>query len=198
MRLTGMTLSALFVLTLSVPAFSFPYPPVQVEEDVDQARYAGLWYEVARNPNPFELGCTCTTAYYEAIDGDSISVFNACNNLWAGGFLRAIEGVGTLPDPEVTAKLEVRFFDGQAAADYWILDVVDDPQDPDGPYRFAVVGDPNRLSLFILSRTPRPTSIADRTALAGILERLRAQSYPTIFLVPSRHPIFCDYEDHVP
>jgi lipocalin len=174
-------------------------PPVQVAQDVDFERYAGLWYEVARTPNLFQIACVCTTANYTLLSEDSIGILNACNNLWPRGSLRRAEGVGVVADPaDSSAKLEIGFFGAPPSADYWILDVVDDPANPTGPYRFAVVGGPNRDFLFVLSRTPDPRSLEDKEVLRGIRDRLLQQQYPTWNLFRSPQPRTCRYEDRVP
>ena len=192
-----MTVAAL--LPAPARAWFGPPPPVQVAETVELDRYDGLWYEVARSPNLFQAGCVCVTAYYTPQPPDTIGIRNACNNFFAGGSLRAIEGEGVLVDPDDSdAKLKIGFFGGDPQADYWILDVVDDPDDPTGPYRFAAIGSPGREYLFILSRTPRPRSAAARAALDGMLQRLRDQQYPTWWLFPSRQPFTCRYEDRAP
>jgi apolipoprotein D and lipocalin family protein len=193
------------VLTLSSIAFALPaeggdaLPPVRVAENVDLERYVGLWYELARTPNVFQLGCACTTAYYTVLDESSIGIRNACNNFFPRASLRVAEGLGVVPDPsESLAKLRIGFFGGPTTADYWILDVVDDPDDPLGPYRFAVVGDPNRDFLFILSRSPRPRSVADNAAIEEIFERLEEQQYPTSRLRRTRQPRRCTYAGSAP
>ena len=174
-------------------------PPVQVAEDVQLERYVGLWYELARTPNIFQFGCACTTAYYTPLNEISIGIRNACNNFFPRASVRIAEGTGFVTDPsDSLAKLRIGFFGGPATANYWILDVVDDPDDPLGPYRFAVVGDPNREFLFILSRTPRPRGAADNAALEGIFERLEEQQYPTAALRRTRQPRRCTYGGSVP
>ena len=56
--------------------------------------------------------------------------------------------------------------------DYWIIDLAAD-------YRYAVIGDPDRKYLWVLSRT----KILDQATLAGILERVRIQGYDPRALV---------------
>ncbi len=59
------------------------------------------------------------------------------------------------------AKLKVQFF-WPFRGDYWIIDLADD-------YSFAVVGTPDRKSLWILSRTSK----MEQEVLDGILSRIK-------------------------
>lgn len=121
--------------------------PVTVDNDANKAQFLGLWYEIASIPQFFNIGCQCTTAEY--IDnGSDIIVKNSCR---LGGPILGIpndiQGTATVPDPNVFAKIKVRFPVSPVAADYWILEF-----GPNGSY--MLVGDPDKNSLFILSRTP--------------------------------------------
>ena len=51
---------------------------------IDPARYAGLWYEVASFPVPFQEGCSGTRATYGLRDDGVLSV----RNTW-GGLVRS-------------------------------------------------------------------------------------------------------------
>ena len=68
-------------------------------------------------------------------------------------------------DRESNAKLKVSFF-WPFWGDYWIIDL--DPE-----YRYAVVGNPSRKYLWILSRTRSMSPLV----YAQILERIAAQGY---------------------
>ena len=120
--------------------------PVTVDTSANKAQFLGKWYEIASIPQFFNIGCQCTTAEY--IDnGNNIIVKNSCR---LGGALigipNNIQGTATVPDPNVFAKIKVRFPVSPADADYWILDF-----GPNGDY--MLVGDPDKNTLFILSRT---------------------------------------------
>ena len=104
-------------------------------------RYAGLWYEVASFPTPFQKGCTHTRAEYTAQGEGALSVKNTCSR---GGSLSVIEGEAKIEGP---GRLEVRLRGVPVAADYWILWV-------DEGYRTAVVGVPSGRAGWILNRTP--------------------------------------------
>ena len=56
------------------------YPPLPTVPELDLARYAGKWYEIARYPNWFERGCEGVTAEYTPRDDGSVGVLNICRN----------------------------------------------------------------------------------------------------------------------
>jgi apolipoprotein D and lipocalin family protein len=128
--------------------------PVRPAQNVDLTRYAGRWYEVARFANRFQAMCAGeTTADYTLLPDGQIHVVNACRK-GDGGMARA-EGRARLAERDgLTSKLRVRFapaflsFLPMVWGNYWILDITDD-------YGAALVGDPNRRYLWILSRSPR-------------------------------------------
>jgi apolipoprotein D and lipocalin family protein len=68
-------------------------------------------------------------------------------------------------DQKTGAKLKVTFF-WPFFGDYWIIEL--------GPnYEYAVVGEPSRKYLWILSRTPQ----MDEADFAGITSRLKDKGY---------------------
>jgi len=168
-------------------------PPVQVVDYVDIDRYVGLWYEVARFPNLFEFGCVCTTATYAIEDPGTISVLNTCNRFGPRRPASTISGEATVVDPDTRAKLSVSFARVPFPGTYWIIDLVDDPKSPTGPYAFAVVSDDARRSLFILARGPRIGTKEEEEMYAGILERLEDQYYDTGRIRMTRQPTRCVY-----
>jgi len=129
---------------LTLPGGQLP----ETDGAVDLGRFAGTWYQVAALPQPYSLQCAHnTTAEYGVIDDSTISVRNSCGTLFGGR--SGIEGTATVRSD---ASLRVNF----PGVPF---------QNPDGPvnyrvthleedYSLAVVGDPNRLSGFVLSRTP--------------------------------------------
>lgn len=141
-------------------------PPLAAVSDLDLNRYAGTWYEIASYPQRFQEGCTGTTATYSLNEDGTIGVLNRCRKDALDGPEVKAEGKARMKDPERPAELEVSFF-GPFWGDYWVIDLDDD-------YRFAVIGQPSRDYLWILSRTPT----MPEAMYSGILERLAAQHYP--------------------
>ncbi len=74
------------------------------------------------------------------------------------------------------AKLKVAFF-GPFWADYWVLDRADD-------YSWAIVGEPSRKYLWILSRDATPGA----EATAALVARTAALGYDTSRLVMVKQP----------
>ena len=122
------------------------YPPLKTVLYVDLDRYAGLWYEIARLPASFEQDCEGVTARYTLRPDGKLTVVNVCHKFSPDGEVKKVEGTARVVDPETNAKLKVSFF-WPFEGDYWILAL-----DPD--YQFALVGEPSREKLWLLSRTP--------------------------------------------
>jgi len=154
--------------------------PLATVAQVDIAKYMGKWYEIAKYPVPFENGCYGVTAEYSLKDDGTVRVFNTCRTA-DGATANTIEGSATVDDPTTNAKLMVYFF-GPFGAPYWILELGDNYED-------AVVGDPSRSTLWILSRTP---TLNDAT-YQGILARLPEKGYD-----PSRLEIMQQFPDAMP
>lgn len=120
-------------------------------EEVDLARYAGRWYEIARLPNCFERSdMTNITADYDLLPSGQVVV---CNSATRGdGREVEVTGVARAVDSTNT-KLEVSFVPAPLRilpfiwGNYWILDL-----DPD--YQWSLVGEPTRKYMWILSRQP--------------------------------------------
>lgn len=120
-------------------------PPVQSVAKVDLNRYLGKWYEIASFPMFFQRQCTGdTTAEYSLRPDGEVKVVNRCRT--EKGFDEAVGRAWTVPGTG-DAQLKVSFF-WPFRADYWIIGLDDE-------YRWAVVANPNRKYLWILSRTPQ-------------------------------------------
>jgi apolipoprotein D and lipocalin family protein len=135
--------------------------PVQSVGQVDLGRYVGKWYEIAAFPMYFQRQCIGdTTAEYALRSDGDIAVVNRCRT--ETGFDEAV-GKAWVVDGTGNARLKVSFF-WPFRADYWIVGLDDE-------YRWAVVGNPNRKYLWVLSRTPRmPRDQLDR-ALQAIVSQ---------------------------
>jgi apolipoprotein D and lipocalin family protein len=129
-------------------------PPPEVVPSVDLARYTGTWYEIASYPNRFQKSCSETSATYTLLptrDGKADS----------------IKGTAKVVDPATNARIKVTFF-WPFSGDYWIIEL-------GAQYEYAVVSNPDRSYLWVLSRTPR----MDEGVYAGIVERLRSRGFDT-------------------
>lgn len=143
------------VLTLgSVQAQSFrsnavidAKPELQTVSFVDVSKYLGRWYQIARNPLPFEpLNCACAQQTLNLNDQNEVEVYNSCNVGDPEGPLQGIRGKAFSQDSKSNSKFTVDF-NLPVLGQYWIIALADD-------YSWAVVSDPDRRSLYILSKTP--------------------------------------------
>jgi len=140
-------------------------PPLKTVEKVELSRYLGLWYEIARIDQTFQKGCVASTAEYSLKEDGRIKVINKCRKGTVDGEEKSAEGVAWVVDKETNAKLKVRFF-WPFSGNYWVIDL--EPE-----YKWAVVGDPSREYLWILSRSPK----MDEETYEGIMKRLKDQLY---------------------
>jgi apolipoprotein D and lipocalin family protein len=151
-------------------------PTLQTVSYVDLARYVGDWFEIARTPNDFQEDCVGTTAYYSLRGDGRVAVTNRCREDALRGEEKSICGVARVVDKETNAKLKVTFF-WPFEGDYWIIDL-------DPSYRWAVVGEPRRRYLWILSRTPT----LDAHTYDAILARLPDAGYDPTRLLRTPQP----------
>jgi len=155
--------------------------PLRVVPSVDLTRYAGQWYEIARLPNRFQKRCAgeVIATYALKLDG-KISVLNRCN-LENGEQIKA-EGVARIAGKRKSNSiLKVRFapallsFIPQVWGDYQIIALSPD-------YTHAVVGDPGRTYLWILSRTAR----MDDATYLRLVEEAQTQGFDVSRLQKTR------------
>jgi apolipoprotein D and lipocalin family protein len=150
-----------FLLTC-LPALAQQAPVLSVPA-VDLVRYSGKWFEIASFPMFFQRNCLAdATAEYAPAPEGAISVHNRCRT--ESGFDDAT-GKATVVEGFANSRLKVSFF-WPFKADYWVLGL--DPE-----YRWAVVGNPNRKYLWVLSRTPQLAPALLEAALASA----RAQGF---------------------
>jgi apolipoprotein D and lipocalin family protein len=144
---------------------------------VDLKRYMGVWYEIARLPARFEKSCEHVTAAYRLRPDGKVSVFNTCHKNDVNGPIDTAKGVARVVDPKTNAKLKVSFF-WPFEGNYWILEL-------DPSYRFAVVGEPGRKYLWVLSRTPQlERSIRDR-----LIAKAKELGFPVENLIFTGQPV---------
>lgn len=171
----------LAILSVISLAFAQGKPPLQVVPEVALDRYAGQWYEIARLPNRFQKKCAGeVTANYTLQPDGKISLLNRCR-LETGEYIQA-KGVARLAGKKQSnSMLKVRFapaflsFIPQVWGDYQILALSPD-------YMNALVGDPGRKYLWILSRAPR----MDEAAYNRLVQEARAQGFNVGLLQKTR------------
>ncbi|MGA9882698.1 MAG: lipocalin family protein [Candidatus Acidiferrales bacterium] len=148
-------------------------PPLDTVPQVDLDRYLGRWYEIARYPNRFERKCDRdVTAEYSIERNGKIRVTNSC--VKSNGAITRAVGAAKVADKSTNAKLKVVFF-RPFYGKYWIIDLGRD-------YDYAVVGEPSRRYLWILSRTPKMSN----DLYSSITSRLAAKGYDASKLIQAR------------
>lgn len=180
------------------PIDTVSQPPVEVVDPVEFDRYDGLWYEISSTPSFFNTACFCTTAHYSIQSADTLGVFNACNRFRPRGRLATISGTATLVGEGAEGKLWVTFEEFSVPGDYWIIDVVEDAQDPDGDYLFAAVGGPNRDYIFILARDPILDTQEEVAGYQSVLNELESQFFDISTLKKTPQPFLCEYDGRTP
>ena len=160
---------------LAVTATGSRKDELEVVPSVDLSRYVGQWYEIARLPNRFQKKCAdSVTANYTLRSDGSIQVVNRCRK--ASGEFTTAKGKAKIVDKKTNAKLKVTFF-WPFYGKYWILDL--------GPnYEYAVVGEPGRDYLWILSRTPQ----IDEALYQQLLAKMQARGFDTTRMIRTAHP----------
>ena len=149
---------------------------LEVVQSVDLNRYVGRWYEISRMPNSFQKKCadTVTADYTIRADG-KIEVLNRCRK--ASGEYTTAKGKAKIVDKKTNAKLKVTFF-WPFYGDYWILDL--------GPNsEYAVVGEPGRKYLWILSRSPR----MDEALYQQLIQKMATKGFDTGKLIRTSQQI---------
>jgi len=151
-------------------AFARSNSPLQTVPNVDLGRYAGRWYEIARYPNRFERKCDRdVTAEYSIKSNGYIRVANSC--VKSSGAITQSIGTAKVVDKITNAKLKVAFL-RPFYGNYWIIDLGQN-------YEYAVVGEPSRKYLWILSRDPKmPEDVYQRIAA-----RLASKGYDSSRLI---------------
>ncbi len=159
--------SAVGVSALIPTAASATGGPVTPVPKLDPQQYIGQWRQIASIPQWFEALCySDTVANYSINDDGTIRVVNRCLSL--GGLEIVTRGRARILDQTTSAQLQVTFLNlgGQ-----WIYpnnepNYVVIGLSPD--YRWAIVGDPQRTSAFVLSRTST-LSAADKAQVLAVL-----------------------------
>ena len=175
-------LSALLMLLACLAPAARAAVPVTSVPQLDISRYAGQWHEIAHLPLSFQDKCAGDiTAAYTLREDEIVNVRNACRD--RDGDTRMAEGIAR-PVPGHPGRLEVRFAPSWLSwlpfvwADYWVIAL-------DPGYTWAMVGEPDRKYLWILSREPS----MDRALFQQLKARAEAMGYdlaPLIMAAPLR------------
>lgn len=155
----------IFFLAMCSLSCQSPASDLEAVPFVDLNRYAGKWYDIASFPQRFQKGCHRTTAEYSLSDKGFVIVENRCNKDSLNGKESYIKGKAFVVPGTNNAKLKVQFF-WPFKGDYWVIDLAED-------YSYAVVSEPGKKYLWILSRTP----VMDEAIYKQITDRLLAKGF---------------------
>src|SRR4051812_18953880 len=100
-------------VTLSLRAFG----DIPTVPHVELGRYAGVWYEIARIPQPSEAGCRCVQAEYTVRSEEQLGVVNTCRR---DGAVTQARGTATVVERSAGSKLSVQI-PPHRAGEYWIV-----------------------------------------------------------------------------
>ncbi|MGL4305734.1 MAG: lipocalin family protein [Mycobacteriaceae bacterium] len=152
-------------------------------ENVDIAQYLGTWNQVAAVPQWFSLNCASNTQANYSIDPDAgnvVVVRNSCDDYFSNPV--NIEGRARINDTDTNAQLQVTFvslaqqWQYFGGTNYVIADLASD-------YSWAIVGDPNRASGFVLARS---ASLSEEQWI-DIRSRVEALGYNSCVFLTTVH-----------
>jgi len=142
--------------------------PLETVDRVNIDKYLGRWYEIARYDHSFERGCTNVSALYSLKENGDINVLNKCTK--EDGNIKEATGIAYAIDKS-NSKLKVSFF-RPFYGDYWILML-------DEEYTYALIGEPSREYLWILSRT----KTLNQDKKKKILEKIKDTKFDKLKLI---------------
>ncbi len=165
--LTTVVLTLVTAFGLAAPAGAQPAPGPLQPVPTDLTQYVGEWNQLAAIPAFFDFFCLRDTrATYTANPDGTVGVRNVCSGPF--DFQIPIEGRARVTDQATTGALQVTFIQLFGRFFYFGgTNYVVAAHDP--AYTWALVGDPNRGSGFLLSRTPSFTSAQWQTAFDAIV-----------------------------
>ena len=131
--------------TLTHATMESNYAPV---ETLNIQKYLGRWYQMYQDlPDAiFEGKSSCIIADYSMINDTTIGVVNS--DISVKGELQQIEGIAYYEEGNSGGQLTVQL-SNYPSAPYWIIDL--GPVE-DNEYKYSIVSDDKKLSLFVLAR----------------------------------------------
>lgn len=121
----------------------------ELQPNFNPKDYMGKWYEIAKLPQWFEVGCSKITAEYRILSPTQIGVTNTCFDKCFDK-IRADEGLATVLDPTQPAALLVNFppFPPLPPIPNYLVHKTD-------YCSYALVGSIDRSNLYFLSRNKK-------------------------------------------
>lgn len=161
----------LLIMLLLFGLFSCKTQSLETVKVLEINKYAGTWFEIARLPNRFEKDLECVTATYELMENGKIKVINRGISVKDHSKKKEITGKAWIPDDEFPGRLKVQFF-WPFSGNYWVIEL-------DTNYRFALVGDPSRKYLWILSKDKQ----LDKTIYQKMINTAKETGFKTEHLL---------------
>ena len=156
---------ALLISTFSISSAFAEEKRLEAVSNLDLKKFQGVWYEIAHNPWFPENNCFSMIAHYKLIKDKKIEVTNICRKNGFDGEISKIKGKAWLVDPNINSKWEVQFI-WPFTLDYWVIDLEED-------YKYAVIGEPDKENIWILSRKP----IMKKSLLVKIIKKTKMKGY---------------------
>ena len=156
---------SIIIIMLFVTTTNNQAQTLQTVTSVNLKKYAGKWFEIASYPQYFQKGCHCTTAEYTLSEKGYMIVENRCNRDSVNGKLSYIKGKVFIEKGSNNAKLKVQFF-WPFKAKYWIIDLAAD-------YSYAVISNPSKKYLWILSRTAK----MEDTIYQQVISKIKSKGF---------------------
>lgn len=173
-----MNFKIIWILLLATACTSSKELPIV--DSVSLAKYSGKWYEIARLPQTFEKHCACVTAEYSILNENKIKVKNTCWDTTSNKF-KVSEGRAKPINGFNNAALDVQFF-WPFSGGYYVMAL-------DSNYKYALIGNPNRKYLWILSRNPS----LDESTFNDLKSIARENGYDLSSLIQTEH--FCQNKE---
>ncbi len=165
--------SIILILTFITSCSSMKLP-LETVPNVDLRKYVGIWYEIAHLPVSFQKNCACTTAEYSLTEKDYVRVVNRCydtkKNKW-----KDAKGKAFIVPNTNNSKLKVQFF-WPFKGDYQITELGKN-------YEYAVVGSPDRETMWILSREPEMSE----SLYQELVSKMKIKKFPVEKLIRTNH-----------
>lgn len=159
-----------------------PHASLVAIPTLDLPRYMGTWTEIARYPNRFQKQCSGpAVATYSLLPEGTVRVVNRCPQ--ADGKVDEAVGEARRVGPLGSAQLQVRFAPAWLSwlpmvwGNYWVVEL-------DEAYQLAVVSEPTREYLWVLSRQPNLSA----PAWAALTLRLQAMGFEPARLLRTAAP----------
>ena len=138
---------------------------LETVKSVDLSKYMGKWYEIASCSQNLQANYYGTTAEYLMDNHDFVTVINRYKEGSLQGKEKTVKGKANVVEGTNNSKLKMNLL-FPSARNYWIIDLAND-------YSYAVVSEPKRKNLWILSRTPK----LNQETYSRILSRIKSKGF---------------------